>query len=125
MLTGLALASTLGACSSYQVVTAPLPQYLDAHAGAGDLRVTLISGERVAFQGAYVVGDSLLGYAPDATATEYWPVSVPLGAVREARVRKAHASKTVGLLVGGALVVGTVVASIGLSSVTGSMERGF
>jgi hypothetical protein len=112
----LLLASTLGACHSYDVVTAPLPQYLDAHAGAGELRLTLVSGERVVLQGAYVAGDSLLGYAPDAPSTGYWPVSVPLGAVREARVRKAHASRAVGLLVGGALIVGTVAASASLAS---------
>ena len=114
MVTFLLLAQALGGCHSYEVVTTPVPAYLDAHAGAGQLRVTMVTGERVILRDAYALGDSLFGYLPSDDPDRSWPVALPLGAVDEVRVRKSHPTKLVGFLVGGAVVVGTVAASITL-----------
>lgn len=110
MFTTLLLASTLGACHSYQPVTAPLPEFVAAHDGRNEMRLTLVSGEQVTLQDTYVAGGSLYGYPKDATATGS-PVSVPLGDIRQADLRKPHASKPLGYVIGGALIAGTVAAS--------------
>ena len=111
MFTTLLLASTLGACHSYQPVTAPLPEFVAAHDGRNEMRLTLASGERVVLQDTYVAGGSLYGYPKDAASTGYSPVSVPLADIQQARLRKPHASKPLGYVIGGALIAGTVAAS--------------
>ena len=110
MFTTLLLASTLGACHSYQPVTAPLPEFVAAHDGRNEMRLTLASGERVVLQDTYVAGGSLYGYPKDATSTGS-PVSVPRGDSRQGDLRKPHASKPLGYVIGGALIAGTVAAS--------------
>lgn len=111
MFTTLLLASTLGACHSYQPVTAPLPEFVAAHDGRNEMRLTLVSGEEVTLQDTYVAGGSLYGYPKDAASTGYSPVSVPLADIQQARLRKPHASKPLGYVIGGALIAGTVAAS--------------
>ena len=114
ILSALLLASTLGACHSYQPVTTPLPEFVAAHDGRNEMRLTLVSGEQVTLEDTYVAGGSLYGYPKDASSTGYSPVSVPLGAIQQAHLRKPHASKSVGYVVGGALIAGTVAASASL-----------
>jgi len=114
MLSVLLLASTLGACHSYELVTAPLPEATAAHDGRNEMRLTLVSGERVTLQDTYVAGGSLYGYPLDAPSAGYAPVSVPLGDITEARIRSSHASKPLGYVIGGALLAGTVAASASL-----------
>ena len=110
----LLLASTLGACHSYQPVTTPLPEFVAAHDGRNEMRLTLVSGEQVTLQDTYVAGGSLYGYPKDAPSAGYSPVSVPLDAIRQADLRKPHASKPLGYVIGGALIAGTVAASASL-----------
>ena len=111
ILSALLLVSTLGACHSFEPVTTPLPEFVAAHDGRNEMRLTLVSGEQMTLQDTYVAGGSLYGYPKDAASTGYSPVSVPLGAIRQADLKKRHASKSVGYLVGGALIAGTVAAS--------------
>ena len=98
ILSALLLASTLGACHSYQPVTTPLPEFVAAHDG----------------RNTYVAGGALYGYPKDAPSTGYSPVSVPLGDIQQADLRKPHASKPLGYVIGGALIAGTVAASASL-----------
>ena len=114
MLSALLLASTLGACHSYEPVTTPLPEYVAAHDGRNEMRLTLVSGEQVTLQDTYVAGGSLYGYPKDATTPAAAQVAVPLGDIRSAHLRKPHASKPLGYVVGGALIAGTVAASASL-----------
>ena len=111
LLSALLLVSTLGACHSFQPVTTPLPGFVAAHDGRNEMRLTLVSGERVVLQDTYVAGGSLYGYPKDAASTGYSPVSVPLADIQQARLRKPHASKPLGYVIGGALIAGTVAAS--------------
>lgn len=114
ILSALLLASTLGACHSYQPVTTPLPEFVAAHDGRNEMRLTLVSGEQVTLQDTYVAGGALYGYPKDAPSTGYSPVSVPLGDIQQADLRKPHASKPLGYVIGGALIAGTVAASASL-----------
>ena len=114
MLSALLLASTLGACHSYEPVTTPLPEYVAAHDGRNEMRLTLVSGEQVTLQDTYVAGGSLYGYPKDATTPGAAQVAVPLGDIRQADLRKPHASKPLGYVIGGALIAGTVAASASL-----------
>ncbi len=114
MLSALLLASTLGACHSYEPVTAPLPEFVAAHDGRNEMRLTLVSGEQVTLQDTYVAGGSLYGYPKDATTPGAAQVAVPLGDIRQADLRKPHASKPLGYVIGGALIAGTVAASASL-----------
>jgi hypothetical protein len=120
ILSALLLASTLGACHSYQPVTAPLPEYVAAHDGRNEMRLTLVSGERVLLEDTYVAGGSLYGYPKDAPSAGSALVEVPLDAIQQAHLRKPHASKSVGYVVGGALIAGTVAAS---ASLFGSVRK--
>ena len=114
MLPALLLVSILGACHSYQPVTAPLPEFVAAHDGRNEMRLTLVSGEQVILQDTYVAGAALYGYPKDAAPAGYTPVSVPLDAIRQADLRKPYASKSLGYVIGGALIAGTVAASASL-----------
>ena len=110
----LLLVSTLGACHSYQPVTTPLPEFVAAHDGRNEMRLTLVTGEQVTLQDTYVAGGALYGYPKDAASAGSSPVSVPLAAIRQADLRKPHASKPLGYVIGGALIAGTVAASASL-----------
>ncbi len=113
-LPALFLALALGACHSYEPVTVPLPDYAPAVDGRNEMRLTLVSGERVTLRDTYVAGGSVYGYSLDAPSTGYAPVSVPVSAIQKADLRKPHASKPLAYLVGGALIAGTVAASASL-----------
>jgi len=110
----LLLASTLGACHSYELVTAPLPEATAAHDGRNEMRLTLVSGEQVVLQDTHVAGGSVYGYSQGASSATYAPVAVPLGDISEARIRSPHASKSLGYVIGAALIAGTVAASASL-----------
>lgn len=116
VLPALLLALSLGACHSYEPVTAPLPELAPAIDGRNEVRLTLWSGEKVILQDVYVTGGSVFGYPLHGRGPGAAQQSVPLSAIAEAHLRKPHASKSIGYLVGGALVAGTVVASAGLRS---------
>lgn len=116
MLPTLLLALTLGACHSYEPVTMPLPEYAPAIDGRNEMRLTLVSGEEVILQDTYVAGGAVYGYPLHGAGADGAQVSVPFATIARAQLRKPHASKSVGYIVGGALVAGTVAASASLFS---------
>lgn len=115
MLAALCLASSFAGCHSYEPVLSPLPEFTPAQEGRNEMRLTLMTGEQLQLEGAYVAGGAVYGYPLHASSKGASLVSVPLGAIRQAHLRKPHASRTVGYLVGGALIAGTVAASASLA----------
>lgn len=110
----LLLVSLLAACHSYEPVTVPFPEYSAAQSEAPDVRVILVTGERMVLEDSYFADGAIHGYSNGSKGAA--PLSVPLTWVRETQLRKPHASRKLGYIVGGALLFGTIAASAGLAS---------
>jgi hypothetical protein len=96
----LLLATTLAACTSWQVQTVT-PEQVVTTQHPSTVRVQRLDGTRAVVDDPRIGGDSLLGL------TIGKPIGVPLADIHQVAVKRGNAGKTVGLVL--AVTVGVIV----------------
>ena len=100
---GLTALSLLG-CSSWQPVTAPLPEHI-ASQPQRSIRLTLTNGQRLELEAPQVLLDSVIGYTPGGLRAR---TAIALVEVAEAEQLQSDGGKTVTAVVGGAGVAAAI-----------------
>jgi len=99
------------ACTSYHTLAGGVDALQQSPKPPQEVRLTLKTGERLRIRNPEVYGDSLRGMSPTGPA-----VTVALGDIQQIETRRTSASKTIALVLGVGMVIGSVAAVVALSS---------